>query len=181
MNIVLAAITSAIISAAISLFISGRAIRRGRRKVADAIWFHIRRSIETLEPILDEKNLNLLEEKIENDASYMPYMPWSTGDDLTYDQVIEALEKLNDEEEEILMSYFHNHQGLHALVDSLTLGFVREFPKERKLKWLKDFRNYGNENSSPCQASPRKKSFRKMEKIKPAAVTAAGFSGTAFR
>ncbi len=114
--------------------------------------------------MLDDDGIKWLKEKIENDASYVPYMPWSDNDDLTYDQVIEALENLNDEEEEILMSYFHSHQTLRALAKSLSLDFVRKFPKERTLRWFELFQYYGNETVRFAKQAEEQDLFGKRKK-----------------
>ena len=112
-----------------------RSARRRRQKLVNAIFYHAELAAKTLE---EQRNNNAaVEEEIKNDASYTPYTPVSTADDLTYDQVIEVMEWLDLEDEEIVSSYFHSQMTLHASMQSFHSEYVRSWHWHRKLKLWK--------------------------------------------
>lgn len=109
-----------------------RSSRARRRKLINAVYYHVDLAIRTLQE--QEKGNEAIREKIENDESYTPYLVHSPNDDLTYDHVIEVMEWLDAKGEEAVSSYFHSQQALHALAESFKLEFVRNWPPERKLR-----------------------------------------------
>ena len=109
-----------------------RSSRARRRKLINAVYYHVDLAIRTLQE--QQKGNDAIREKIENDESYTPYLVHSPNDDLTYDHVIEVMEWLDAKGEEAVSSYFHSQQALHALAESFELEFVRNWPPERKLR-----------------------------------------------
>ena len=108
--------------------------KRKRRELIDAVYYHAKEAIKTLEK---QKCANKkIRKKIENDKSYAPYIAVSSTNDITYDQVIELMEWLKkenkDQAEKAILYYFHMQAALHAISMSFHLKFVREFPSERK-------------------------------------------------
>ena len=104
---------------------------RRRRKLVNAVYHHASKAVRDLETLKDRNDS--IREKIEQDESYTPHVVRSTADDLTYDQVIEVMELLNEREEETVLSYFHHEAELHAFAESFDLEFVRGWPSGRKL------------------------------------------------
>ncbi len=88
-----------------------------------------------------EKN-ETIRQKINADESYTPYVARSSSDDLTYEQIIEVMEWLDEEEEKSVASYFHSQSSLHAIAESLELEFVRSWPSDRKLQLWKTYEKY---------------------------------------
>ena len=116
---------------------------RRRRKLVNAIYHHATRAIEDLETLKDRNDS--IREKIEQDESYTPHVVRSTADDLTYDQVIEVMELLDEREEAVVLSYFHQEAELHAYAASFDLEFVRRWPSDRKLALWKAYEKSGKD------------------------------------
>ena len=112
-----------------------RSNRRRRQKLVNAIFYHAELAVDLLEK--QRSNNAAIEEKIRNDASYTPYVPVSTIDDLTYNQIIEVMEWLDWEGEKIVSSYFHSQMTLHASMQSFRSEYVRSWPSHRKLELWK--------------------------------------------
>lgn len=110
---------------------------RRRRKLVNAVYHHASKAVRDLETLKDRNDS--IREKIEQDESYTPHVVRSTADDLTYDQVIEVMELLNEREEEIVLSYFHHEAELHAFAASFDLEFVRRWPSDRKFALWKAY------------------------------------------
>ena len=66
----------------------------------------------------------------------------SPADDVTYDQIIEIMEWLDESEEEAVSSYFHNQVSLHAIAQSFDLEFVRNWHSDRKLRMWEGYEDY---------------------------------------
>ena len=115
----------------LSIYNLVRSDRRRRQKIVNAIFYHAQLAVDSLEK--QRNNNAAIEEKIKTDASYTPYVPLSTIDDLTYNQIIEVMEWLDLEGEEIVSSYFHWQTTLHASMQSFHLEYVRSWPSHRKL------------------------------------------------
>lgn len=117
---------------ALSCYNFVRSSRTKRRKLINAVYYHADLAVSRLEGQAESNDI--IRQKIKDDRSYTPYGPSSSADDLTYDQIIEMMEWLNSEEERIMVSYFHSQLGLHALAESFSLDFVRDWPQGRKLQ-----------------------------------------------
>ncbi len=55
------------------------------------------------------------------------------ADNLSYDLIVEVMGFLDKEDEQIVLSYFHNEAELHTCAKSFELEFVRCWPSARKL------------------------------------------------
>lgn len=110
---------------------------RKRLYLAKAIYYHAKISQESIE----KYDFGEIRKEIEEDAAYTPLVVRSfIVDELTYSQTIEAMECLDgsEEEETVIISYFHNHVNLRSLLLVFNSDFVRDsWPQERKRKLLK--------------------------------------------
>ena len=114
--------------------------RNHKRQIylAKAIYYHAKRSKEFFENCDFKK----IRDKIEEDAAYTPLAVQSFVDDeLTYRQMIEAMECLggSEDEETVIISYFYKHVILRSRVQVFNLEFVRDsWPQQRKLDLLQE-------------------------------------------
>lgn len=104
-----------------------------RRKVFDAVYYHIERVEEFLreQPATNQK----VRKQIKKDPDYTPYCVGSIADDLTYDLIIELLENLDlaDSDMRIVLLYFHSHNTYQSIMASFNSDYVRSWSAERKL------------------------------------------------
>ena len=77
--------------------------------------------------------------KIDEQTDYMPLVVRTDTDNLTYDQIIEVMELLDDQEEQDVLYYFHHEADLHAYASSFDLEFVRRWPAERRLQLWEEY------------------------------------------
>ena len=116
-----------------SIYTYSQVRRSKRRKLINTIYHHADRTIEVSSA--HQENSTNTRRLIENDPTYTPYtVITSSTDDLTYDQVIDALEWLKTEEEKAVISYFHSQSQLLALGQSFNYEIVRNLEQDRKLK-----------------------------------------------
>lgn len=111
---------------------------RRRLYLAKVVYYHAMRSEELIDSHRDifEK----IREKITEDAAYIPFVVQSLVDDeLTYGQTIEAMQYLggSEDEETVIMSYFHKHVLFHSLLMTFNSEIVSSWTQERKLGLLK--------------------------------------------
>ena len=112
-----------------------------RKKLINAVYHHVTLAEEHLENI--GRKTEEVAQKIKTDESYLPYIPRSASDDLTYDHVIELMQWLNSrEQEETVLRYFHLQSNLHALAAGFELEFIRGWRLDRKLSMWKLFEEY---------------------------------------
>ena len=110
---------------------SGRAYGTRRRKIINAVYYHVEMAIDSLQEL--RKSDDAIRQKIKNDESYTPYVPSSPNDDLSYGDVIEVMEWLDLNGQQAMSYYWHYQAGLHALAQSFELEFIRNWPPSRKL------------------------------------------------
>ena len=106
--------------------------RAARRKIIDAVYYHAMIAEKRLRH--QRKGNAAIEKMLREDKAFIPYTPHSTSNDLTYDQIIDAMTWLTADEEEVLLHYFHNQAALAAILDSFESNAVKNFSQQRKLK-----------------------------------------------
>lgn len=118
-----------------------RSHRRKQRKLINAVYYHVVLAIYFFKK--QQKNHPAVEQKINSDESYTPYIPQSSHDDLTYDHIIDAMEWLDsEEEEEKVLYYFHYQLALHALATSFQDEHFRNLSWERRKAVWNAYKNY---------------------------------------
>ena len=110
--------------------------RRKRKKLLNAVYHHVKE----FQKRFDEEQRDKIKEKIKKDKNFMPYPVLSSVDDLSYEDIIEAMEWLKSEkkgidksEEELLSRYFHSHAHLFAHAESFEKDLIMTWPTDRKL------------------------------------------------
>ena len=124
-----------------------------RRNLVNAVYHHATRAVQDLKEFKD--NAASIREKIEKDDSYTPYAILSHPDDLTYDQVIEVMELLNEQDDKIILSYFHSESALHAHLQSFDSEFVRAWPRDRKMRLWEGCEKYQKETLASAREALR--------------------------
>ena len=104
-----------------------------RRKLVNAMYFHIKFTQENLgkweAPIRD------LPDKMRAEPSYTPYFVVPKEDNLAYTDVIELTRWFNTQEDrEIILRYFHAQANLHAVAVSFSTEVLRNLPVEQKIR-----------------------------------------------
>ncbi len=127
----------ALVALGFSLFNFFESRHRKRRKLVDAIYHHTNDAVNSLEGARHANNE--ARKEIRKNRFYTPYVPRSDADDLTYDQIIELMELLNEQESSTLLSYFHHEAELHAYAQSFDLELVRGWRSARKLSLWKRY------------------------------------------
>lgn len=128
-----------------SIYTYSQVRRSKRRKLINTIYHHADRTIQLAKAY--KKAYRNARESLEKNPTYTPFaLMTSSTDDLTYDQVIDALEWLSEEKEEnAVLSYFHGQAVLLALGQSFNSEFVRSWDKDRKLNLLGILDKHTNE------------------------------------
>ena len=124
----------------LNLYNSITSSRRRRRKLVNAVYYHAVQAESTLKELLEHDGE--IRHKIKNEESYTPHVPRSPADDLTYGQIMEVMEWLDECGEKAVSYYFHYQMGLHAIAQSFDLEFVRNWPPNRKLGMWNGYRYY---------------------------------------
>ena len=128
----LAPLLVAVVALCLSLYNFAQSRRRKRRKLF-SVYYHAVMAIESIEA--QQKNNQRIRKTIAEDDAYTPLIASvSSANELTYQQVLDVMEWLNQEEEEATLSYFHHQSDLHALGQSFNSDFVRNWSQERKLE-----------------------------------------------
>ncbi len=123
--------------------------RRRRQKLVNAVYHHVDRAVTSLKE-QEEKN-ETIRQNIKDDETYTPYVVHSSSDDLTYEQIIEVMEWLEEGEEREVVTYFYDQSSLHAIAESLGLEFVRRWPSDRKLRLWGMYEEYGRRTCKSAQ------------------------------
>lgn len=140
----------ALVVGAYNFFHSIRSYVRKRRKLVNAIYYHAKMAVASLE--IQKDNNKSIRDKIENDGSYTPYAPYSPADDVTYEQIIELMgylpkrkcpfsrkkeKAMQREREQDISSYFHWQARFHAIAQSFHSESIGKWAPERKLQlWM---------------------------------------------
>ena len=127
-----------------------RSYGRRRRKLVNAIYYHAKMAVASLE--IQKDNNDSIREKIKNNDSYTPYAPYSPADDVTYEQIIELMgylprkrwsfnrkkeKAMQREMEQDISSYFHWQARFHAIAQSFHSESIGKWNPERKLQlWI---------------------------------------------
>ena len=130
----------ALVVGAYNFFHSIRSYGRKRRKLVNAIYYHAKMAVASLEIQKD------------NNDSYTPYAPYSPADDVTYEQIIELMgylpkrkcpfnrkkeKAMRRKMEQDISSYFHWQARFHAIAQSFHSESIGKWAPERKLQlWM---------------------------------------------
>ena len=135
-------------------------MRRRKARLIDTVRHHAAHAIKSLEQTI--AGIDLVREKIWQDESYHPYVVNVAEADLTYSQVIEVLQSVNDEEDrEKILDYYYSQAGLHAITGVFSSELVQNFSQERKLGLWKIFEAAVQETL--CSAKMTKCILKKLQ------------------
>ncbi len=75
----------------------------------------------------------------EPDKNYMPLLFYAEKTSLSFEQISEIFQYLNENEHEILLAYFISQSNVDALIYQINTDYVRSLPQTRKKKIWGEF------------------------------------------
>ena len=125
-----------------------------RRKLVNAMYFHIKFTQENLgkweAPIRD------LPDMMRAEPSYTPYFVVPKEDNLAYTDVIELTRWFNAQEDrEIILRYFHAQANLHAVAVSFGVEIVRNLPAEKRIQMVVGLAEFCDETLKYAKAAEK--------------------------